>query len=365
MTPDTKDATEGKTGVKRRDFLKVLSVTGAATAAVGCASGDVEKLIPYLVSPDNTVPGVSNYYATTCRECAAGCGLIVEVRDGRAIKAEGNPEHPVNRGALCARGQSGLQGLYNPDRFRGPMKREGDKLVPTTWTEAMQTLAQKLGEVKSKGSGQQRRRHQPARAGQRSRAFLDSVIGGLRHRAASSAYDAEAPIAVARGQSSAAYGTSVAASSIFAAASLIVSFSADFLDGWGRAGAAAARVCRSARQGGRRTALHLCGCASLAHWFERRSVDSGPPGHGARNCERAARSRLALPLPQKPLALAPALHRRSRAMRFATHRGRQRTHQRWTTAKNAYDLAAAVAELNKQRGNIGKTIDPSRRLARV
>ena len=52
------------------------------------SQGEVEKLIPYLVSPDNTVPGVSNYYATTCRECAAGCGLIVEVRDGGRAQSD-------------------------------------------------------------------------------------------------------------------------------------------------------------------------------------------------------------------------------------------------------------------------------------
>ena len=114
------DDTESK-GVKRRDFLKVLGTVGAAVTAVGCSSEKTGKLIPYLVHPDNTVPGVSTYYATTCRECAAGCGIIIETRDGRAIKAEGNPDHPVNSGALCGRGQSALQGLYNPDRFRGPM----------------------------------------------------------------------------------------------------------------------------------------------------------------------------------------------------------------------------------------------------
>ena len=81
-------------------------------------------MIPYLVSPDQTVPGVSTHYATLCRECSAGCGVIAEVRDGRAIKLEGNPAHPLNRGALCARGQAALQGLYNPDRYRGPMVRE-------------------------------------------------------------------------------------------------------------------------------------------------------------------------------------------------------------------------------------------------
>ena len=70
------------------------------------------------------MPGVSTYYATTCRECAAACGVIAETRDGRAIKLEGNPDHPLNHGALCARGQSALQGLYNPDRFRAPMVNE-------------------------------------------------------------------------------------------------------------------------------------------------------------------------------------------------------------------------------------------------
>ncbi|MGA1308960.1 MAG: molybdopterin-dependent oxidoreductase [Gemmatimonadaceae bacterium] len=221
--------TGSSAGVKRRDFLKVLGVSGAATAAVGCSSGDVEKLIPYLVSPDQTVPGVSNYYATTCRECAAGCGLIVEVRDGRAIKAEGNPEHPVNRGALCARGQSSLQGLYNPDRYRQPMKREGEALVPTTWDDALQILSAKLGEVKSRGQGSR-----VAVVNQHEQgsfpAFLDGVLSGFGI-APHLSYDAEAPVAVLQANK-AAYGASWPAID-FAAASLIVSFGADFLDGWG------------------------------------------------------------------------------------------------------------------------------------
>ena len=71
------------TRVKRRDFLKVLGVAGATTATIGCSQERVEKLVPYLASPDNTVPGVSDYFATTCRECSVGCGIISETRDGR------------------------------------------------------------------------------------------------------------------------------------------------------------------------------------------------------------------------------------------------------------------------------------------
>src|SRR4029079_12376043 len=116
----------GSTGVKRRDFLKVLGASGAAVATVGCSSEKVGNLVPYLVHPDETVAGVSTYYATTCRECAASCGLIAETRDGRVIKLEGNADRRLNHGPLCARGQAGLQGLYNPDRFRTPMVKEGD-----------------------------------------------------------------------------------------------------------------------------------------------------------------------------------------------------------------------------------------------
>src|ERR687893_3107199 len=133
-------------GVKRRDFLKVLGAAGAATATVGCGTGDVEKLIPYVTHPDQTVPGVSNYYATTCRECAAACGVIAETRDGHVTKLEGNPAHPVNRGALCARGQAAVQGLYNPDRFRGPMVKRGSQgqWSRTTWDDALGILSQRL-----------------------------------------------------------------------------------------------------------------------------------------------------------------------------------------------------------------------------
>src|SRR5215208_3257713 len=144
MSSDTKIS-----GVKRREFLKVLGATGAATATIGCSSERVERLIPYLVSPDDTVPGVSAYYATTCRECSAGCGLIAETRDGRTIKLEGNPDHPLNRGALCSRGQAALQGLYNPDRFRGPMVRQGGRLVQTTWDEALKLFGEKLAEARA------------------------------------------------------------------------------------------------------------------------------------------------------------------------------------------------------------------------
>ena len=111
-------------GVKRRDFLKVLGAGTAGVATAGCSTSDVERLIPYVVSAEDIVPGVPTWYTSTCRECPAGCGIHVETHSGRATKVEGNPDHPVSRGNLCARGQASVQGLYHPDRISGPISRE-------------------------------------------------------------------------------------------------------------------------------------------------------------------------------------------------------------------------------------------------
>ena len=220
---------ETRTTVKRRDFLKVLGAGGAAATAVGCSTEKVEKLIPYLVSPDQTVPGVSTYYATTCRECSGGCGVIAETRDGRTIKLEGNPQHPLSQGALCARGQSALQGLYNPDRFRGPMVRQSGTLKATTWDEALRLFTTRLDE--SRGAGTAGRalfinRHETGLFP----SFLDGWLAS-RGMPAHLSYDALMPHAVMEANRQ-SYGVSWPMLD-FSAARLIVSFGADFLDTWG------------------------------------------------------------------------------------------------------------------------------------
>ncbi len=130
-------------GLSRRDVLKLAGVGGAAAAVLsGC--GPLARHVrrrPYPDMPEYALPGESVYFATTCRECAAGCGLIVRTVEGRAVKIEGNPRHPVNRGATCARGQAALEGLYNPDRARGPKRRGGREI---SWDEAIEVVADAL-----------------------------------------------------------------------------------------------------------------------------------------------------------------------------------------------------------------------------
>ena len=220
---------EPRAPTTRRTFLKVLGAAGATTAAIGCSTNTGEKLIPYLVQPDETVPGVSNFYASTCRECAAGCGVLLEVRDGRTFKVEGNPDHPLNRGALCSRGQAAVQGLYNPDRYRQPMLRKNGALAPISWTQAITLLSQQLASVQSAGKAGNALFINQHEAGSFP-GFLDGWLAGYGIPAhLSYAALADGGVIAANKQS---YG--VAWPSLdFTAAKLIVSFGADFLETWG------------------------------------------------------------------------------------------------------------------------------------
>ena len=137
--------------MKRREFI-ILTGVGATSASLLSACGHPEeKLIPAFIPDEEFVPGIDYWKASTCGMCPAGCGIIVRTREHKANKIEGNPLHPVNRGALCARGQAGLEVLYNPDRIRGPLKRVGErgegKWEEISWDEGIKTLADKLREI--------------------------------------------------------------------------------------------------------------------------------------------------------------------------------------------------------------------------
>jgi molybdopterin-containing oxidoreductase family iron-sulfur binding subunit len=140
--------------LSRRDFLRMAGLTGT-TALVGCSSESARRLIPFVTPPEDIIPGEATWYATTCRECPAGCGMVAKNRDGHIIKVEGNPLHPINKGKLCARGQASIQGLYNPDRFRGPMqKNDRNLLEPTSWDHAEDTLIKYISQITRQGRGE-------------------------------------------------------------------------------------------------------------------------------------------------------------------------------------------------------------------
>jgi anaerobic selenocysteine-containing dehydrogenase/Fe-S-cluster-containing dehydrogenase component len=211
--------------IDRRRFLSVLGISGAGAAVLsGCSTDRVQKLIPYLVQSEDQVPGVATWYASTCTECAAGCGLHVKTREGRAVKLEGNPEHPVNRGKLCSRGQASLQGLYNPGRLKAPMARAaGGGFQEITWDDAIQRLAAKLAAAGGKvavisGAGR----------GTLSDLLADwtAALGGrlVRYQP----FDHE-PM---RAANKAVFGRDELPAHDFARAQYVLSFGADFLETW-------------------------------------------------------------------------------------------------------------------------------------
>ncbi|MCM2265225.1 MAG: molybdopterin-dependent oxidoreductase [Desulfuromonadales bacterium] len=141
--------------MKRRTFLKLTGMSSASLALSGCQKSN-EKLIPFLVAPeDGTVPGQADDYASVCRQCPAGCGILVRVSEGRAKKIEGNPLHPVNRGRLCARGQAALQDHYHPDRVRQPLQRDGERgsgrFAPISWDQALTLLTERMAGLRTAG----------------------------------------------------------------------------------------------------------------------------------------------------------------------------------------------------------------------
>ena len=214
--------------IDRRRFLKVLGVTGAGAAALSsCGIGPepTERLIPYLVQPEDQIPGTATYYATTCRECAAGCGVRVRVREGRAVKLEGNPDSPISRGRLCARGQAALQGLYNPDRVTHPLVRNANgTFEDIDWDGAIQRLVAKVREAQGEGI--------VFLTGAEQSTFGDLVNEWMKHIGGRHLSYEPFGFEALRAGNRMAFGTATLPSFDFANAKYLMSFGADFLDTW-------------------------------------------------------------------------------------------------------------------------------------
>ena len=124
----------------RRDFLKYVGFTTAAATLAAC-EGPVVKSIPYVVKPDDIIPGVADYYATTMADGFDFANILVKVREGRPIKIEPNKEA---KGTTNARVQASVLSLYDSYRLKGP-KANG---VDISWSEANAQIIAKLNEVK-------------------------------------------------------------------------------------------------------------------------------------------------------------------------------------------------------------------------
>jgi len=216
-------------------------------ALESCGSPD-RQLIRFIPDED-LVPGVATWKPSLCTLCGAGCGLLVRVMEGEAEvvrngqrgimqmglakKLEGLPDHPVNRGKLCPRGQAGLQVVYHPDRLSAPLKRTGARgsgeFQEVTWDAAMAELLSHLSELRSSNDAA-------------SLAFLSRPLRGQRRELVErflKAFGAPPPVAyepldeaVSRQANLLSFGRSQLPTLDLARADYLLSFGADFLGTW-------------------------------------------------------------------------------------------------------------------------------------
>lgn len=144
---DAEEFGQERSGLDRRSFLRLAGFSVAGALVAGCQEGSVEKAIPFLIQPEEITPGVAYWYSTTCAGCNAGCGVLVKSRDGRPIKLEGNPNHPISRGGLCAVGQASLLGLYDSYRLTNPLINGNE----SSWEQLDAEIAGELGRIKNTG----------------------------------------------------------------------------------------------------------------------------------------------------------------------------------------------------------------------
>ncbi|MFW6284219.1 MAG: molybdopterin-dependent oxidoreductase [Desulfosalsimonas sp.] len=126
----------------RRTFLKLAGM-GSLAFASACTLENEKNLYSLVRLEDDMVPGRASWYASTCRQCPAGCGVLAKNREGRVVKLEGNPLHPVNKGKLCIRGQAALQEVFHPDRLKKPQIRENNTWKTIGYEQALALVAEK------------------------------------------------------------------------------------------------------------------------------------------------------------------------------------------------------------------------------
>ena len=233
--------------MERRDFIKISALSGVMATLEACRAP--EKQLIRFIPEEELIPGIATIKPSVCTLCSAGCGLQVRVMQGEAEvvrggqqgiikmglakKLEGNPQHPVNKGKLCARGNAGLQVLYHPDRITHPIKRTGPRgsgeFQPITWDDALKEVASHLSTLQASGSTG-------------ALAFLGRPLHGQRSELIArflKAYGAPPAVwyqpfdeAVLRQANLLSFGHAALPTFDLARADYVISFGADFLGTW-------------------------------------------------------------------------------------------------------------------------------------
>jgi len=206
----------------RRDFLKYVGFSTAAASLAAC-EGPVRKSIPYVIKPEQIIPGVANYYATTIADGFDFASILIKTREGRPIKVENNKDAKSN-GNANARIQASVLSLYDSTRLQGPLSN-GE---PVDWSEIDTVVKNKLNGLKDTGK-QVVLLTQTYASPSTTKLINDfkEVYGNVKHIV----YDAISEDA-ALSAFEAKFGERALPTYDFEKAEIIVSFGADFLADW-------------------------------------------------------------------------------------------------------------------------------------
>lgn len=143
---DNLDGLLGGSGTERRDFLKMMGFGMAAVSLAACET-PVRYATPYLNKPERTFPTISDYYASSYTEGGDYAAILVETREGRPIKIEGNPQSSITSGGTLARVQASVLSLYDIDKLKGPKRGESD----IDWNTADREIVNQLTSIAASG----------------------------------------------------------------------------------------------------------------------------------------------------------------------------------------------------------------------
>ena len=145
--------------ITRREFAKIVAGTGSIIA-LGSLLSNLSANQLFTASAKEKVSSSSEIEDVKIPSvdlmCPVSCGILARRVNGRLVKIEGNPHHPINEGGLCPKGNSGIMTLYDPYRIKAPLKRTNPKKgkeedpawVEISWDEAIELIASKLKEIR-------------------------------------------------------------------------------------------------------------------------------------------------------------------------------------------------------------------------
>ncbi len=214
-------------GWARREFLKLMGAS-LALGSAGCLRRPIQKIVPYAKQPEEVTLGQALNYSSTWFDGSETFGLLVKTREGRPIKYEGHPQHPVSRGALSARAQAHLLSCYDPDRLQAPKQnlQRKDRTNAETISISWESLDEKVSAAVNAGSTY-------VLTGHLGSPTLRQMIKSFQasSKAEHVVWEPTSPEAIADGQMS-SYGTALVPQYRFDRARVIVSVDADFLGTW-------------------------------------------------------------------------------------------------------------------------------------